>query len=310
MSTARNVTRTISFWCTSTRAGVNLKSAATTAHSRICSPSARSARHGEECQRRDCRDRTALPAWHSPWHPSETDADLELHGPRRHEVRAAERRQEVVERVLVRQVDHGEPGADLRPARVEQVVHTDPEVEQVARRDAGRIVDVVFGAFGGNLRAASRRRRTSQLVIGFSRVATVLPQKNPMAACWSPLSARASSMLPTDPATRPESYRQLSAAHAPSGLANVYWKFAVELNFWSWSMRKSPSASSRRMPPTAGRREDRVGVRHHDERAEALVLDDVDAAGEAVELRVIPRDREGDRRIEQDAEVDRRSSCA
>ena len=26
----------------------------------------------------------------------------------------------------------------------------------------------------------------------------------------------------TDPATRPESYRQTSAAHAPSGLLNVY----------------------------------------------------------------------------------------
>ena len=42
----------------------------------------------------------------------------------------------------------------------------------------------------------------------------------------------------------------------------------------------------------AGRREDRVGVRHHDERAEAVVLDEVEPAGEAVDPRVIPRDRE------------------
>ena len=53
----------------------------------------------------------------------------------------------------------------------------------------------------------------------------------------------------------------------------------------------------------AGRREDRVGVRHHDERAEAAVLDEIDPPGEAVDPRVIPRDREHDRRVEQDAEV-------
>ena len=42
---------------------------------------------------------------------------------------------------------------------------------------------------------------------------------------------------------------------------------------------------------------------HDRERAEAAVLDEVDARREAVDLRVIPRDREEDRRVEQHAEV-------
>jgi len=40
-------------------------------------------------------------------------------------------------------------------------------------------------------------------------------------------------MLPTDPATSPESYRQLSAAQAPIDFRNAYWALVVELNFWS-----------------------------------------------------------------------------
>ena len=35
-------------------------------------------------------------------------------------------------------------------ARVEQVVDAQPQVEQMPRRDAGRIVDVVLGPIGGN----------------------------------------------------------------------------------------------------------------------------------------------------------------
>jgi hypothetical protein len=50
-------------------------------------------------------------------------------------------------------------------------------------------------------------------------------------------------------------------------------------------------------------REDGVGVRHHDEGAEAAALDDIEAAGEAVDLRVIPGNREHQRRIEQHAKV-------
>src|SRR5437867_1834305 len=50
-------------------------------------------------------------------------------------------------------------------------------------------------------------------------------------------------------------------------------------------------------------REDGIRMRHHDERAEPAVLDDVQAAGEAVDLRVIPGNGEHQRRVEQDAKV-------
>ena len=53
----------------------------------------------------------------------------------------------------------------------------------------------------------------------------------------------------------------------------------------------------------AGSGEDRVGVRHHEECTESAVLDEVDPAGEAVEVRVIPRDRKDDRCVEEHAEV-------
>jgi hypothetical protein len=56
-------------------------------------------------------------------------------------------------------------------------------------------------------------------------------------------------------------------------------------------------------PSHAWRRVDRVGVRHHDERTEATVLDQIDAPGEPVNVRMIPRHRERDRCVEQDAEV-------
>ena len=44
-------------------------------------------------------------------------------------------------------------------------------------------------------------------------------------------------------------------------------------------------------------------MRHHDERAEAVVLDEIDLAREAVDLRMVPGDRKHDRRIEEHAEV-------
>src|SRR5215831_2661556 len=44
-------------------------------------------------------------------------------------------------------------------------------------------------------------------------------------------------------------------------------------------------------------------MRHDDECAEAVVLDEVQATGEPVDPGVIPRHRECDRRVEQDSEV-------
>ena len=77
----------------------------------------------------------------------------------------------------------------------------------------------------------------------------------------------------------------------------------MALNFWSWSIRKSPFRLLQQNAAHAWRRVDGVRVRHDDEGAEPAVLDDIDATGEAVDPRMIPRDGERDRRVEQDAEV-------
>src|SRR5205085_11676769 len=68
---------------------------------------------------------------------SERHTKLHLVSSGRHEVRARKRRQEVVERFPVRQVDHAEPQLHLRSRRgVQQIVHADAEVEQMPRRDS------------------------------------------------------------------------------------------------------------------------------------------------------------------------------
>ena len=46
-------------------------------------------------------------------------------------MRPAEGRQEIVERLLVRQVDDAEPDAKFRPVGVQQVVGTDPKIEEI-----------------------------------------------------------------------------------------------------------------------------------------------------------------------------------
>ena len=70
---------------------------------------------------------------------------------RGNEMRPAKSGQEVVERDLVGQVDGRKAKAPLPFFAVEQVVVTHGQVEQIARRDARRIVVVVLGAGGWNL---------------------------------------------------------------------------------------------------------------------------------------------------------------
>src|SRR5262249_42842731 len=81
----------------------------------------------------------------------EVETQLHRLAPWRHEVRSAERRQEVVERFLVRQVDHRESQAPLVAIAAEQVVVADADIEQMSWRDAWRILVVVLGTVGRNL---------------------------------------------------------------------------------------------------------------------------------------------------------------
>ena len=70
------------------------------------------------------------------------------YGPGRNIVRTAEGRKEVIERFLVRQIDHRYSGAELVLVAVEDVVVPHANVEEIARRDSRRVVVVVLCARG------------------------------------------------------------------------------------------------------------------------------------------------------------------
>ncbi len=77
----------------------------------------------------------------------EVEAQFSRIRPRRHKMRSAERRQEIVERHLVGQVDSREPQAPLVAIAMEEVVIANAGIEQVARVDARRIVIVILGTW-------------------------------------------------------------------------------------------------------------------------------------------------------------------
>ena len=70
-------------------------------------------------------------------------------------MRAAECRQEVVQRFGIRDVHDAEADPQLRAVAVQQVVGADAEVEEMARGDACRVIEIVLGAVGGD--AQTRR---------------------------------------------------------------------------------------------------------------------------------------------------------
>ena len=81
----------------------------------------------------------------------EVEAQFQRFGARRHEVRAAERGEEVVQRFFVGQIDHREAQAPLVAVAVEEIVMADGQVEQIARRNSRRILVVVLGSVRGNV---------------------------------------------------------------------------------------------------------------------------------------------------------------
>src|SRR2546423_3633747 len=137
-------------------------------------------RRGEGAIRRAAA-RLLLPVAPSPYLPalpfilppsslvSERDADLTLEGARADEVRAAEGREEVVERLLVRQVDGREAERHLRVLCAQEVVGSGAQVEEVARGDARRVRVVVLCPVRGNPHAQSAARRRSARSYRLSR---------------------------------------------------------------------------------------------------------------------------------------------
>src|SRR5262245_57546201 len=98
-----------------------------------------------------------------PRFKSETDTDAHLVCARRDEVRAGERRQKVVQRVVVGHVQDTEAESHLRLLAVEQIVSAKAEVYDVSRRHSGRIVHIGFAAVGGNGQALRSVRRRAAL---------------------------------------------------------------------------------------------------------------------------------------------------
>ena len=66
--------------------------------------------------------------------------------PRRDVVRSANGREEIVKRVLVRQIDDLQPGTPFVFVAMKQIVLTYSHIEKVPLRNPGRVVVVIFGS--------------------------------------------------------------------------------------------------------------------------------------------------------------------
>ena len=88
----------------------------------------------------------------------EVESDLCCQRAGRNVVRSAKRRREVVKRNPVRQIDRAELHAPLVSIAMENVVVTNGEIEQIAGRDARRIVI-------GVLRPGRRNRNQGRTVL-------------------------------------------------------------------------------------------------------------------------------------------------
>ena len=67
-------------------------------------------------------------------------------GPRGDEVRSTEGGEEVIERHLIRDVDHGKAQTPLVTVAAEEVVVPDTDIKQMTRSDPRRIAIVILGS--------------------------------------------------------------------------------------------------------------------------------------------------------------------
>ena len=74
----------------------------------------------------------------------EVETNLTGEGSRRYVVRAAERRQKVIQRYFVRQIYDRQPRTPLEPIAMEDVIVANGQVKQIAWLGARRIVIVIF----------------------------------------------------------------------------------------------------------------------------------------------------------------------
>ena len=75
-------------------------------------------------------------------------SDSRCDRPRCHIVGAAESGKEVIERLFVRDVDHGKSRTPFVFVAIRQIIHAHCHVEEIARRDARRVMIVILGSGG------------------------------------------------------------------------------------------------------------------------------------------------------------------
>ena len=85
------------------------------------------------------------------WFSLKVETDLPSERTRCDIVCPAEGRKEVVKRIFVGQINRRQARAQFVLVAVEQVVMADRDIEEIPRRDARRIVVVVFGSGRGYL---------------------------------------------------------------------------------------------------------------------------------------------------------------
>jgi len=77
----------------------------------------------------------------------EVKADLAGNGTRRYVVRAAKRREKVVQRIFISEVDDRQTSAPLMTIAVEQIIVTNGDVEHMPRGDTRRIVVIILSSW-------------------------------------------------------------------------------------------------------------------------------------------------------------------
>ena len=105
----------------------------------------------EPCPRRKTRRRGCSPAPPLRRDALEVEADFGRQRARRDVMRAAESGEEIVHGDFVRDIDRREPETPLVSVAAKQIVFADTRIEEAARRNAGRIVVVIFRVWRGNL---------------------------------------------------------------------------------------------------------------------------------------------------------------
>ena len=224
-------------------------------------------------------------------------------------MRAAERRQEVVESNFIGQIDYCKPCAPEVTVTVKQIVVTGADVEQVARRDAWRIVIVIFRSGGRKAdarrskqrRVAARqwRRQRRNLASAEQPCLNLLISSNTgqihrnSSVCHGHGPGHQSVVVtPVEGNPRPILFRlilQMRCLLELLVVVNTECTFRREV---------------RAQPANLRIEEARVYAAHYHERCQAVIVRDARTDGKPADFGPVPCDRKRDWCIEKYAEVE------